>query len=325
MRRRMGWIVVVVSMGMWVAESAMSYCTCRYSTDSCLCGSNPCETTVPLITNDGCGTAPTGEGYVNCRVFCGSTGLDWCKPSNCKCVGCPAGVLNDPSTATDSVNCQKRCQSLRCQNSTFSENILAVCTGDGAQVVFQQGARYCFSSRMKVERVDGTIADMSQLKIGDRVRSSKDTFSEVFAFTHQDPDATAEFLQLTLSNGQYIELSPGHYLVTDQGLLSADSVQPGQLILGDEGQPVEVFSSRRVHSEGVFNPQTLDGTIVVNGVVCSTYTRAVHPRFAAIVLFPLRVGYRLGHRRGLGELFRDQRTELLHTIPVGPARLATIL
>jgi hypothetical protein len=47
-----------------------------------------------------------------------------------------------------------------------------------------------------------------------------------------------------------------------------------------------------VRGVGLYNPQTLHGDIVVDGVRASTYTEAVDPVFAHAVLAPVRAVYR---------------------------------
>lgn len=53
-----------------------------------------------------------------------------------------------------------------------------------------------------------------------------------------------------------------------------------------------------------FNPQTLDGDILVDGIVTSTYTTAVAPRVARAVLSPLRLLYTLDGQ-GFGDLLTE--------------------
>ncbi len=46
---------------------------------------------------------------------------------------------------------------------------------------------------------------------------------------------------------------------------------------------------------GLYNPQTLSGDIVVNGIRASTYTAAIAPSLAHVALWPVRMMYRLGY------------------------------
>lgn len=59
------------------------------------------------------------------------------------------------------------------------------------------------------------------------------------------------------------------------------------LVLAD-GPPSRVVRVDAVTSSGLYNPQTLDGDIVVGGSLASTYTTAVDPAVASAALAPLR-------------------------------------
>ena len=48
-------------------------------------------------------------------------------------------------------------------------------------------------------------------------------------------------------------------------------------------------------STGLYNPHTLNGDIMVNGVKTSTYTSAVAPALAHAALWPVRMLYSLGY------------------------------
>ena len=60
------------------------------------------------------------------------------------------------------------------------------------------------------------------------------------------------------------------------------------------GKQDKVLSVGRVQKDGIFNPHTLQGDIVVDGVLTSTYTSAFSPTLAHVVLAPLRALYRAG-------------------------------
>ena len=60
---------------------------------------------------------------------------------------------------------------------------------------------------------------------------------------------------------------------------------------------------------GLYNPHTLNGDIMVNGVKTSTYTAAVAPTLAHAALWPVRMLYSLGYDIINGAF--DQGSELL--------------
>lgn len=56
----------------------------------------------------------------------------------------------------------------------------------------------------------------------------------------------------------------------------------------ENGNKAQVVSIEHVWKRGLHNPQTESGTIVVNGVVASTFTQTVQPGTASALLAPLK-------------------------------------
>lgn len=84
-------------------------------------------------------------------------------------------------------------------------------------------------------------------------------------------------------------------MVVDAGEVQADTDWVMSTI-GNKGL-TRVVEATRVRSHGIYNPQTLDGRIVVNGVVMTTYTRATGTDRTGTghsLLAPLRAMYRIG-------------------------------
>ncbi len=129
---------------------------------------------------------------------------------------------------------------------------------------------------------------MSSVSIGDIVKVGPAEFSPVFMFTHKLADTVHKFVTLKTAGGVSLSLTKGHYLYVN-GVLSA----AGEVTVGDElqlgsGTVDRVASVVSRVGEGLYNPQTVNGNIVVNGVVSSTYTTAVEPTFAHAILAPFR-------------------------------------
>ena len=55
-----------------------------------------------------------------------------------------------------------------------------------------------------------------------------------------------------------------------------------------------MLAVRSARKTGLYNPHTLHGDIVVDGVLTSTYTAAFSPTLAHVALAPLRALYRAG-------------------------------
>lgn len=163
----------------------------------------------------------------------------------------------------------------------------------------------CFPADATVEVRGGGRRRMKDVQIGDEVLVAPGEYSRVFMFTHKLSSIESEFVRLSHSEAGSLILSPGHYLYANGVLTSASSITVGDVVSIARSSPsfdslsstttsAQVVRVDRVRSTGLFNPQTVRGDIVVNGVVASTYTTAVEPAFAHAALAPLRLLERLG-------------------------------
>lgn len=150
----------------------------------------------------------------------------------------------------------------------------------------------CLSGHSLVYLEDGSVIPVRMLRVGDRVQVGPHEYDDVFMFTHTSNDVVAEFLQIHLENGVTISVTPGHYVYVNDELGTADSVRPGDEMIMANNQKSSVRSIHRVEERGVFNPQTIHGDIVVNGVLISTYTSAISPKLAHAALSLPRILYR---------------------------------
>lgn len=177
----------------------------------------------------------------------------------------------------------------------------------------------CFPASAKVELESGAVKRMDELAIGDRVRVGESSFSSVFMFTHKLGGAKKrDFVHIESAAGKSIKATRSHYLVVNGGLKTAGAVQAGDMLTLATGEQTPVTSVSRVLMDGLYNPQTEDGRIVVDGVVASTYTTAVHPAFAHAVLAPLRFLYRVNALPAIG-LFDSGNYGMAALAPVGSA------
>jgi hypothetical protein len=160
------------------------------------------------------------------------------------------------------------------------------------------GGGSCFPAESTVLVESGERKRMDNLEVGDRVQVGDGSFSHVFMFTHKVGDEVGrEFVRITTDSGNTIVATKGHYIPTvGKGLSAAGSVRVGdQLFVSVSGgglTSATVTSTERVTRTGLYNPQTVRGDIVVDGIVASTYTTAVEPRLAHAILTPLRTLYR---------------------------------
>lgn len=153
---------------------------------------------------------------------------------------------------------------------------------------------------------------MADLRVGDLVAvGGGRPPSRVYAFSHADAAAVSTLVSLTTSAGSAdapggeasaaetapvtLRLSPGHYLPVNGRLAAAKTVVVGDtLAAGPAGEPVTVTAVEQVVGRGLFNPHTVDGGVLVDGIRTSCYTTAVHPRVASALLAPARWVVALG-------------------------------
>lgn len=147
----------------------------------------------------------------------------------------------------------------------------------------------CFPAAATVQLVNGYRKRMEELRPGDLVLVRPGTYSRVFGFTHEDRDYHHGFVELRTRSGHTLRLTNGHYMYSDGIMRKAKEVRIGHTVKLGNGSTSDVMEIGEWSGYGLFNPQTVDGDIVVDGVVVSTYTEAVDRRMAHALLTPLRV------------------------------------
>ncbi len=152
--------------------------------------------------------------------------------------------------------------------------------------------RACFPAEATVKLMNGREKEMHQLKVGDMVQVGPATYSQVYGFTHADEDALTFFVELKTEAREEVVLSPGHYVYANEKLVPASDVEVGDTLQLANGRRSRVVSVGSSLNDGLYNPQTVHGDIVVNNVVVSTYTTAVKPSIAHCMLLPFRAMFR---------------------------------
>jgi hypothetical protein len=153
----------------------------------------------------------------------------------------------------------------------------------------------CFPSSATVLTCDEKEIKMSELNIGDKIQASLDLeYSEVYLFTHALPTAEATFLNFTLESGLTLSLTPCHCLYVNNVLLPAEAVKIGDTLESVKNKRDKVVEVKWITETGLFNPHTISGDVIVNGVRTSTYTKAIPAKLAHAMLEPVRYLYSLG-------------------------------
>ena len=162
------------------------------------------------------------------------------------------------------------------------------CDEDGDCEPYCEPSLSCFPGDATVQAEDGSLRRMDELRIGDRVEVVRADgslgFEDVYLFTHKDGATSAAYVTLTLDSGRSLTLSPRHFIPTAQDggswqghlLKAAEEVAIGDTVWyrADDG----AMASARVAAAatgvraGLYNPLTLGGTIVVDGVAASAHS-----------------------------------------------------
>lgn len=149
----------------------------------------------------------------------------------------------------------------------------------------------CFPADASVELEDGSMRHMSNLRIGDQVHVGRGIYSSVIMFTHQTRSKKSWFVKMKTESGHEVWTTRGHYIPTERGLIHARDVVKGDIVSLGNGGKVAVTGVELGQGNGLYNPQTAHGEIVVNGVVTSTYTEVIRSEMAHALLTPIRFLY----------------------------------
>lgn len=158
----------------------------------------------------------------------------------------------------------------------------------------------CFSGSNMVEVKDKGSILMSELQIGDYVKSSnvdteRETFSRVYSIAHLKRDVQVEYLQIYVDTAQQpLEISKQHLLyLGNNELVPAENVRIGDELVYQRKRH-QVVRIQRVQRHGLYHPVTESGEIIVSGVRASTYAKLLQMDpsmevFAThLILSPLR-------------------------------------
>ncbi|CDF32836.1 unnamed protein product [Chondrus crispus] len=149
----------------------------------------------------------------------------------------------------------------------------------------------CFPANALVELENGATKMMSQVQLGDRVRVGPNDFSDVFMFTHKTAAIKYSFVTLATQSGHTLSLTKGHYLYVNGVVAAAKTVRSGDFITLADGTTSSVTQVGTEIARGLYNPQTVHGDIIVNGLLATTYTTTVERSMAHALLAPLRAVY----------------------------------
>jgi hypothetical protein len=140
----------------------------------------------------------------------------------------------------------------------------------------------CFPADATVELEGHRTKQMDHLRVGDRVLTADGTYADVYVLSHQEPEVSSQFIRLTLEDGRFLEASPQHFVKASSNCdgVSVDArakdVKVGACMFGmgagEATTQLRVIENTPVWKKGIYNPFTLPGNLVVNGVVASSHS-----------------------------------------------------
>lgn len=235
--------------------------------------------------------AQTCVGKFSCTAFCGK------KASKTKLCTC--------AEDKESNACDKKGSNV---DVDLNEDILKA---SGSKT--SEKKKGCFPADSIVQVQGGAAVRMFDLQHSDNVAIGDGKHSEVFFFGHKHATEMANFVHIyTEGSAKPLRLSPGHYLYANGKLATARTVVVGDDLETGDGKMTAVTSVRVAPAQGLYAPTTMHGNIVVDGIVVSSYTDALHPRTAHNLLAPLRAL----HHSGLSSF--TSRFTVLHSWSAAP-------
>jgi len=136
----------------------------------------------------------------------------------------------------------------------------------------------CFPGNSLVEVKGKGLVSLDQLNVGDKVKVGNDSFDYVYSFGHKTHSGKFSYLQIkTTEKPHPLEISKNHMVfVVDiktgkKHAVPASYVKVGDWLYTDVMTPAKVENIITVFREGAYAPFTMSGTIVVNGVLSSSY------------------------------------------------------
>ena len=186
----------------------------------------------------------------------------------------------------------------------------------------------CLPADATVMTDAGIAKAMTDVRLGDRVLAARPDgtlgYEEVYLNTHRDAVSSAPYVALRLASGRELRLSPRHFIPVAASAGDAwssrvtkggDEIRVGDFVWSrsaDGSMALDrVVTATTQVAVGAYNPLTMNGTIVVDGVIASAHSdwfldgivsAQAQAQIYQAVLAPVRVAYQV----------------------LGPARMTTI-
>ena len=221
---------------------------------------------------------------------------------------------NPPPCTSGETLCQVNFVSQTCCSA--GETCPTVCGREGCTGYCSSGG--CFPADATVT-TDAGVKAISEVRLGDRVLAARSDgtlgFEEIYLNTHRDAVTTAPYVMLRLETGRTLRLTPRHFIPvaadataawSSRVTKGANEVRAGDQVWSrqEDGTMTldRVVTASTEMAVGAFNPLTMNGTIVVDGVVASAHSdwfldglvpAETQAWVYQTMLAPVRVAYRV--------------------------------
>jgi len=144
----------------------------------------------------------------------------------------------------------------------------------------------CFSSEATADVENKGKTLVKDIEVGDKVLTGGKEYKPVYTIDHKDSNKWVDFVQIH-STGNVespLELTASHmvFMHGKENPIPASAVKVGDA-LHTVGSPSIVTKISHIERKGLWNPITADGTIVVDGIVTSTYNIPFRANDEAII------------------------------------------
>lgn len=164
----------------------------------------------------------------------------------------------------------------------------------------------CFPGDAHVQLEHVGRVPMSQVRTGQRVHVGDGLYSPIYAWTHRDANLASDwYVSIDVGLEAGLVTTPGHFVYASDRAVKAADVKVGDIMYGGNGERLTVRNVTSVKRKGLYNPQTLHGNIVIDGVLVSTYTTAIERGAAHALLAPVRAAFEALGLVGLVECIVD--------------------
>ena len=192
------------------------------------------------------------------------------------------------------------CNTINCETCTATGSTCTCTDGSGGTTTTS-----CFPANALATLPSGATKPMSELCIGDSVLAVRPDgttfFDQIYMFGHKDVSVSASFVKIETASGKFLRLSHDHYVPVvrsgkDEVIASAEA-QVGDLVHVTASKNLLAVQMDRVvkisiiQDVGLFNPYTLRGSIVVDGVVASSHSGSALDGVFKALHISIPVGY----------------------------------